>query len=150
LFTETELTLTRDPRLLIDWLAQGKFHLALFVASDIDRAKEQGLPVESLDRPLKEGSSIGSGFGTVSYLNRAPHPHAARVFINWLLSREGQIAWQKNTGRNSLRTDISKDNIPREVIPTEEGNYFVRTMETNDVRPVFKLIDEALAQKGRK
>jgi len=150
LFTETDLTFTRDPRLLIDWLAQGKFHLALFVASDIDRAKEQGLPVESLDRPMKEGASIGSGFGTVSYLNRAPHPNAARVFVNWLLSREGQAAWQKNTGRNSLRTDIPKDNIPANVIPAEQGNYFVRNMENNDVRPIFKLIDEALAQKGKR
>ena len=99
---------------------------------------------------MKEGASIGSGFGTVSYLNRAPHPNAARVFVNWLLSREGQTAWQKHTGRNSLRTDIRKDNIPADAIPTEGGNYFLRTMENNDVRPIFKLIDEALAQKGRR
>lgn len=150
LFTETDLTLTRDPRLLIDWLAQGKFHLALFVASDIDRAKEQGLPVESLDRPLKEGSSVGSGFGTVSYLNRAPHPNAARVFINWLLSREGQLAWQKSTNRNSLRMDIPKDNIPPDELPTEGGDYFVRTTENSDVRPIFKVIEEALAKRVRK
>lgn len=150
LFTETDLTLTRDPRLLIDWLAQGKFHLALFVATDVDRGKEQGLPVDSLTHRLKEGSSIGSGFGTLSLLNRAPHPSAAKVFINWLLSREGQLAWQKNTNRNSLRMDIPKDNIPPDEIPTEGGDYFVRTTENSDVRPIFKVIEEALAKRGRK
>jgi ABC-type Fe3+ transport system substrate-binding protein len=47
-------------------------------------------------------------------INRAPHPNAAKVFLNWLLSREGQIAFQKlvESGRNSLRIDIPKDDVP--------------------------------------
>ncbi len=29
-------------------------------------------------------------------MNRAPHPNAAKVLINWLLSKEGQSAVQKH------------------------------------------------------
>ena len=39
----------------------------------------------------KEGSSFSSGGGSLSLLNQAPHPNAAKVFINWFLSRKGQI-----------------------------------------------------------
>jgi ABC-type Fe3+ transport system substrate-binding protein len=44
--------------------------------------------------------------------SRAPHPNAAKVFINWFLSREGQMALQKfgrPDAHNSRRIDISKD-----------------------------------------
>jgi ABC-type Fe3+ transport system substrate-binding protein len=35
-----------------------------------------------------------SQYGTLGIVNKAPHPNAAKVFINWFLSRDGQIALQ--------------------------------------------------------
>ena len=56
-------------------------------------------------------------FGTLGLVNRAPHPNAAKVYINWLLSRRGQMALQKNmlpteNPVDSLRIDIPKDEYP--------------------------------------
>ena len=56
-------------------------------------------------------------FGTLALVNRAPHPNAAKVFINWLLSRAGQIALQRRTMNaespaDSLRIDIPKEEVP--------------------------------------
>ncbi len=52
----------------------------------------------------------------ISLVNKAPHPNAARVLINWFLSREGQMAIQKvgpnDPGQNSLREDIPKEHPP--------------------------------------
>jgi hypothetical protein len=31
--------------------------------------------------------------------------------VNWLLSREGQLAWQEETKQSSLRMDTPKDNL---------------------------------------
>ena len=57
-----------------------------------------------------------AGGTMISLMNRAPHPNAAKVLINWFLSREGQIAVQKgdpnDQGPNSLREDIPKDELP--------------------------------------
>ena len=39
-------------------------------------------------------------------INQAPHPNAAKVFINWLLSQEGQTVYAKATLYNSRRTDV--------------------------------------------
>ncbi|MBI4289585.1 MAG: extracellular solute-binding protein [Chloroflexi bacterium] len=44
----------------------------------------------------------------------APHPNAARLFINWLLSVEGQEAYNKTVGAPSLRKDMP-DFTPPEV-----------------------------------
>jgi ABC-type Fe3+ transport system substrate-binding protein len=44
---------------------------------------------------FKEGPSISAAFGQLALMNRAPHPNAAKVFVNWLLSREGQSAFQR-------------------------------------------------------
>src|SRR5262245_66617592 len=44
-------------------------------------------------------------------LANAPHPNASKVFLNWLLSRDGQMAFQKLTKENSLRVDIPKEGI---------------------------------------
>ncbi|HZT07228.1 MAG TPA: hypothetical protein VFC51_09375 [Chloroflexota bacterium] len=35
----------------------------------------------------------GSANGMLSVANNPPHPNAAKVFVNWLLSKEGQMAW---------------------------------------------------------
>ena len=89
-----EVTLFRDFRQGPDWLATGKYAICFFC--DVDILKQQGLPVDTFGpRVFKEGGGLVQQFGTVALLNRAPHPNAAKVFINWLLSRKGQIARAK-------------------------------------------------------
>lgn len=116
--TEMDVAVSRDIRQMVDWTAQGKYAIAALQNADrldIWDAKNKGLPIDAFrtDR-FKEGGFVGSGGGNIMLINRAPHPNAARVFVNWLLSREGQIAFQKlvETGRNSLRVDIPKDDVP--------------------------------------
>jgi len=114
------LTLVRDPRerLQTDWLASGKFPISITSeAEDVDEAKRQGLPVDVLDaHALKEGAGLEAGGTMISLVNRAPHPNAAKVLINWFLSREGQMAIQSTgpgeAGQNSLREDIPKEHLP--------------------------------------
>ena len=94
LYGEMDVTLFRDYRQGPDWLAVGKF--AICFSCDVDVLKQQGLPVDTFGPSVfKEGGGLVQQFGTVTLVNRAPHPNAAKVFINWLLSRKGQIALQK-------------------------------------------------------
>ena len=89
LFGEMDATLFRDFRQGPDWLATGKYAICFFC--DVDVLKQQGLPVDTFGpRVFKEGGGLVQQFGTLALINRAPHPNAAKVFINWLLSRRAK------------------------------------------------------------
>jgi len=119
LFAVAGLTLIRDERQQTDWLASGKFPLALTAkANQVEEAKTQGLPVDMVNAHAfrKDGVALEAGGTMIALPNRAPHPNASKVLINWFLSREGQMAVQKtgpgDPGQNSLREDIPKEHLP--------------------------------------
>lgn len=113
---ETDLTILRSNEQMLDWLSAGKYAFGIG-ARNVDDAIMQGLPLAQFQPgSLKEGSSVTAYNGTLSLFNRAPHPNAAKVAANWLLSREGQTAWldanYKSGGLyDSLREDIAKDKV---------------------------------------
>lgn len=139
---------------MTDWLSQGRFALCMG-CKDVDRARQQGLPVASMDDvPWKEGRSFSSGGGTLSYLKNAPHPNAAKTFVNWYLSRKGQAALQDmedplgSEFRNSLRIDIPKDKVPEARRLVDGVKYLdVTRPEFSDMAPIFKLAKEITKAK---
>jgi iron(III) transport system substrate-binding protein len=152
LFSEMDVTVGRDQRLMLDWLAQGKFHLYLFATNnDVREGKKKGLPVDLIDAPDDE-SHMSGGFGHLTLPSKAPHPNAAKVFTNWLLSKEGQLKWQEKTDNNSLRIDIPKGMITDPAtVPKNAGKYLITSLpQYNDITPALKIIDEALARAGKK
>lgn len=153
LFGETDITLTRDGRLAVDWLATGKFPICVVCSyTDVEKAKSQGLPVDTLSfGPIEGIAGVTAEGATVSLMNRAPHPNGAKVFINWILSREGQITAQKalagygSQALDSLRIDIPKNDIPPP-LRRAEGIQYIQLQDPSrlDMRPIFKVIEEAL------
>ena len=132
LFGETQITLARDLRQMVDWLGRGKFAFLLFSGLDvIDKAREQGLPVDVLNlQQMKEGYPLTSGWNTILLVNPSPHPNASRVFINWLLSRDGQTAFEQIMKIASLRVDTPSKSAVREfLIPKKENKYMVVSQE---------------------
>jgi iron(III) transport system substrate-binding protein len=153
-FTETGVTVTRDYRPAIDWLAQKRFSLLLFGnGDDILQAKAQGLPVNVIDTSnWKEGAAVEPAAFTFVLMDKPAHPNAAKVFVNWLLSREGQAAVQKDGETNdSLRVDIPKDDI-RPMVRRKEGAKYVVTWKAEwmDTEPVQKLVNESLGESKKK
>ena len=149
LYTETDITLFRDRRQGTNWLATGKFPVC-HLCREIDKAAQQGLPVEDIPpEKLKEGGTIGGGGSSVlALINRAPHPNAAKVFINWYLSRQGQTVWQNVMNKkeveasDSMRIDISKDDVLADGKRVADREYQV--IGFLDPEPVQKLLQEIL------
>lgn len=151
LFGETEITLSLDRRQMVDWLAQGKYAVHVFPNSiDIERAIDQGLPVKIVSPDvLKEGAPMSAGWGSVMVADRAPHPNAAKVYLNWLLSKKGQTAWQTHAGSASLRRDIAKDGVRAWNLPSEDKEYFFGSLEEYmaiETRTVRKLVSKAVEE----
>jgi iron(III) transport system substrate-binding protein len=148
-YTETEITLFRDRRQGTNWLATGKFPLC-FLCRDVEKVKEQGLPVDVIPADgIKEGGTLGGGSASnLALINRAPHPNAAKVFINWYLSRQGQMVWQNVMNKkeveasDSMRIDIPKEDVLPDGRRVEGKKYNV--VGFLDPEPVQKLLQEIL------
>ena len=56
--------------------------------------------------------------------NKAPHPGAARLFANWMMSREGLEIYAKGYGSATLRTDVDESFLNPGNIPRPGANYF--------------------------
>lgn len=140
LFGKVGVTFSRDYRQLIDWLVAGKASICIACQDEARKAKAQGLPVDEVDHAMKEGHLMTHGQGIVSLIQPSPHPNAAKVFVNWLLSRQGQLAFQEVTNtrlgyaRNSLRTDVPKDKVLREELPRAGEQYFYEGPNSSEER----------------
>jgi iron(III) transport system substrate-binding protein len=125
LFAPGNVKLSSEQRQLIDWVAQGTYPIGLFMdPGEVAIAIKQGLPITIVPPDqFKEGAAIGPNNAGVALFDRAPHPNAAKLYINWFLSKEGQAAWQREVGDNSLRTDIPKDTVNPLFVPKPGVNY---------------------------
>ncbi len=148
-FGAMDIQFAKEFRQMTDWLAQGRYAICMGCKDSL-RAKNQGLPVDDFDTTFwKEGSSFSSGGGSLSLLNQAPHPNAAKVFINWFLSGKGQLALQKlgdpDDPPNSRRIDISKDAVPPDAQLRSGAKYFdVVKPEYADMKPIVDLAKEIM------
>jgi iron(III) transport system substrate-binding protein len=153
LLTETDIVMTRDLQQGTDWLAQGKILFYIGSGQPVMKAKKQGLPVDLLPHPMKEGDIMGGGSCCMAVLGKAPHPNAAKLFVNWVLSREGQTAWQKYTEVNSLRMDIAKTDLPPDDVPQKGVNYFMLNSSKYNGRvgrrEMHRIVEEALKKAGK-
>ncbi|MCZ6622731.1 MAG: extracellular solute-binding protein [Deltaproteobacteria bacterium] len=103
---QQDLQLTSNVRSLGESLAKGKLAitvgLSYFLLVPFIRA---GLPLKALPIP-KEGTYATGGAGNVVALKNPSHPSAAKVFVNWLLSKEGQEIFGKAMGHATRRLDV--------------------------------------------
>ncbi len=101
-------TIMRDERLALESLAQGKY--AIQIGAPADEAvtfRDLGAPIAFVS--AAEGSYLSASLGGLSLLNRAPHPNAAKLFINWLLTKEGLTVFSRAHGTQTTRLDVPTD-----------------------------------------
>jgi iron(III) transport system substrate-binding protein len=103
--------LVRDPPQSLSMLGQGKYPLMVGPRDGIlIDAMRRGIPIAAVEpNILREGSDVSSGAGNVALFNRAPRPNAAKLYINWLLSKDGQYGYGKALGFVSKRLDVPHD-----------------------------------------
>jgi len=154
-YGDMELTYFSDFRQGTDWLAAGKYPLCFLCR--LRRAMEQGLPVAEVSPyHFKEAPGIGSNNGAIALMNSQPHPNAARVFINWYLSRDGQIAFRQanNTVEDETTTSLRED-LPLSVVPEaarrrKDVDYIdISRHDWMEWKPVGDLINAARQKSGK-
>lgn len=115
----------RDQRRQIEWVAQGKYAF-LLAPSDgtLGQLLGRGLKLGVLPEFKDHGTYVTASFGSAMLLNKNPHPSAAAVFLNWVLTKEGQTAWSKAMDHMSRRLDVPTDHLPPYIIPPPDAKFF--------------------------
>jgi len=144
-----ELTIMQDYQQEIDGVGQGRYPLLIGSSDALAEARmKQGIPLGIVDPTiLREKSDISPASGSVGIFNQAPHPNAARVYLDWLLSKDGQTDFARATGYISARSDVPTDHTFAWRVPQPGA---IKTYDQNamDVRdPVLAIANETLGSR---
>ncbi len=125
----------RDNRLQVETVARGKYSLGLAPNPDnMSNFMSLGAPLEVVI--FKQGVRVTSAAGAIAVPVKQAHPNAAKLFANWLLTKEGQTIFSKGFGNPSLRTDVSTEGFnpiflaqPGEKVFPDSEDFLMRTEE---------------------
>jgi iron(III) transport system substrate-binding protein len=136
LWKDQEALLSTDARQLTEQMVRGTYPIgvgAISLSILLDfLAQGQGKNLKSI--PTVEMDYVNSSDHVLHYANKAPNPNASKVFVNWVLSKEGSTVY----------ATLSRDNSRRSEVPVTDPNLVPekgRDYVTIDAEP---LIDEIL------
>jgi iron(III) transport system substrate-binding protein len=114
-----------DERQAADDTARGKYAL-YFAGTDrtISPMTKLGLPIEMRQGFRDLPGYTTSGSGLVALINKAPHPNAAKLFVNWLAGPEGMEIYCRSQSEPSNRNDLDESWVPPVDVPKPGVQYF--------------------------
>ena len=142
LFVDQEPILSRDSRQIAEFMVRGRYPIALGVNPLLlGQFQKQGLGKNLKLLHFSEMDTVNFA-STLWLVNRAPHPNAATLFINWLLTKEAQVHWAKEVEQNSRRGGVEPGNP--QFLPPKGAKLFQVDAEEN-LPDVIKTQDIAKA-----
>ncbi|MBI4329703.1 MAG: extracellular solute-binding protein [Chloroflexi bacterium] len=149
LIKQQEVVVTRDDYLVVDWTARGKYFIGI--------AGKRGALIEYINAgaPISlavqtEGHPMGTAAGAFALPPVQPHPNAAAVFVNWLLTREGQTLLSKGYGFPSIRRDVLPEGFHPLFLPLSGEKMFSESEESiMRKEPLQKISREIIEKAGR-
>jgi iron(III) transport system substrate-binding protein len=125
LYVDQKPVISRDTRQITDGLARGTYAISLGAEDGkIEMLRKEGVPVSVLDNVADLHNEVSASFGLVAIIDPAPHPNAAKVFVNWIASKEGSEVFHRAVGKVPTRNDIDESFLPPEIVPKETVKYF--------------------------
>ncbi len=126
-FAKQEPAIYRDNRMLLEAVAKGKYPVGVSASMALTaQFKQLGAPIGYAG--LADKAFVTPGAGNIYVFDRAPHPNATKLYVNWLLSKEGAELWAPAHGYPSLRLDVNNqmDSAlipPRDISVTHDASY---------------------------
>ena len=100
-----------------DALARGQYSFGLFPGGGEQAlldGKDLGLPVAEWPNTFSEGT-VAAPTRNLAVMTHAPHANAAKLFVNWYLSKAGQATYNalnERPGLVALRNDVPQGKVP--------------------------------------
>jgi iron(III) transport system substrate-binding protein len=115
-FVQQQVVFTPNMMDLVDRMARGQYAMALgpVLTSLLDRYRKAGLEFDI--RPLGNTPELGAysntGGSNLIVMKDAPHPNAAKLFVNWLNSKDIATRLAK-----AMEQDTNREDVPSQVDP---------------------------------
>jgi iron(III) transport system substrate-binding protein len=124
LYIDQKPTISRDRRQLIDWLARGTYPICLTCRPDDARPlQKEGFRLLQIFELADLPNRINSAPFLLTVANRAPHPNAARLFVNWLAGKEAMEIYSRGYEAATLRSDVDESFLDPRTIPLPGVTY---------------------------
>jgi ABC-type Fe3+ transport system substrate-binding protein len=124
LFKGQNVALSRDYQQVADWVAHGSYPIGIGVTHQyLVEYYKAGLPLKEMnvsDIP----QTLAGGFGLVNLWTNAPHPNAAKVFVNWIASKDGVTVYAQLENGVPVRSDVDPTWVSPEQVPQPGVKYF--------------------------
>ncbi len=126
LYIDQKTVLSRDRRQIGDGLARGAWPIAMGAEDEeMVKLQKEGFPIHRVYSLKGMSDIVSPSEGHVGLFNNAPHPNAAKLFVNWIASREGLDIYARNRGCSPTRNDIDEASfLDPEMIAKSGVDYF--------------------------
>src|SRR2546427_383758 len=149
---QQDLLVTQNQRQIADGLAKGKLAFTIGLSHySYEPFMKSGLPISPIPR-IKEGGQANNGSGVLTVVKKPPHPNAAKIFVTWLLSKEGQELYGKAMVQGTRRLDVDTQWLKefgvegcKDIMAVDD--YY--RLETHLESSVIKLRNPAIALAGK-
>lgn len=116
LLVQQKAVVVRDNRIHIEEVARGKYAIGIAPLPDsVTEFLRISAPIDAAI--VKEGVYVTPAAGAIAIPTKPAHPNATALFVNWLLSKEGQDVFSQSFGNPSLRKDVSAEGVPPVMLP---------------------------------
>jgi iron(III) transport system substrate-binding protein len=126
LYIDQKTVLSRDRRQIGDGLARGAWPIAMGAEDEeMVKLQKEGFPIHRVYSLKGMSDIVSPSEGHVGLFNNAPHPNAAKLFVNWIASKEGLETYARNRGCSPTRNDIDEASfLNPEMIAKSGVDYF--------------------------
>jgi ABC-type Fe3+ transport system substrate-binding protein len=149
LFLDQQVKFTVDNRGLVEGVVRGTAPIAFgAIQSEVERFKGAGFANLAVVLPDDAPGYLTGGYSVLKEPVGAPHPNAATVFINWYMSRPGQVVYESVMLETSRRIDV-QTGLPDYLVPRPGVKYYEAYNESEyfSRNAVVKLVTEALGNR---
>jgi iron(III) transport system substrate-binding protein len=137
---DQQVVIVQDGTVAANMLAHGSYPMAIgAIWTVIKDFQSNGVANNIAQHVLPEWDSGGSGNDLIWLTSKPPNPNAAKVYLNWFLSKDGQTADATSVPENSRRMDVPVGN-PDTVVPAgldlpdlQEEKYVNEIQKTQDL-----------------
>ena len=123
-YVDQQPTYSRDRRQMTDWLARRTYPICLTCrADDIKPLLKEGFKLHEVFDLEGIQNRVNSAPLLMTLANKAPHPNAAKVFVNWFAGKEPLEIYSRDYEAATLRTDVDESFLDPRMIPKPGVKY---------------------------